>query len=159
MDGGAGGVGRASHKSKFNSSFTFTMYCVRFHLLRMDPLRRSSVKIGTIQRRLAWPLRKDDTHKSRRVHNFLGWPVAAPGVWPWLPLARRACVSAVGSVVAGRFGPVRRPRFPLGSRFPLDSASAPFAVALGAFAVLSSGTPPWCGVRLPCEAGLSGGNG
>ena len=35
-----------------------------------DSLRRSSVKIGTIQRRLAWPLRKDDTHKSRSVHNF-----------------------------------------------------------------------------------------
>jgi len=29
-----------------------------------------SVKIGTIQRRLAWPLRKDDTHKSRSVTNF-----------------------------------------------------------------------------------------
>ena len=28
-------------------------------------------KIGTIQRRLAWPLRKDDTHKSRSVNNFL----------------------------------------------------------------------------------------
>ena len=27
-------------------------------------------KIGTIQRRLAWPLRKDDTHKSRSVNNF-----------------------------------------------------------------------------------------
>ncbi|XLS89325.1 hypothetical protein HN51_065333 [Arachis hypogaea] len=25
----------------------------------------TSDKIGTIQRRLAWPLRKDDTHKSR----------------------------------------------------------------------------------------------
>ena len=36
----------------------------------LDSLRGSSVKIGTIQRRLAWPLRKDDTHKSRRVHNF-----------------------------------------------------------------------------------------
>ena len=36
----------------------------------MDPLRGSSVKIGTIQRRLAWPLRKDDTHKSRSVNNF-----------------------------------------------------------------------------------------
>ena len=31
----------------------------------LDSLRGSSVKIGTIQRRLAWPLRKDDTHKSR----------------------------------------------------------------------------------------------
>ena len=28
------------------------------------------VKIGTIQRRLAWLLRKDDTHKSRSVNNF-----------------------------------------------------------------------------------------
>ena len=34
----------------------------------LDSLRGSSVKIGTIQRRLAWPLRKDDTHKSRSVN-------------------------------------------------------------------------------------------
>ncbi len=38
----------------------------------LDSLRGSSVKIGTIQRRLAWPLRKDDTHKSRSVNIFLG---------------------------------------------------------------------------------------
>ena len=31
----------------------------------MDSLRGSSVKIGTMQRRLAWPLCKDDTHKSK----------------------------------------------------------------------------------------------
>ena len=31
----------------------------------------SSAKIGTIQRRLAWPLRKDDTHKSRKYRTFL----------------------------------------------------------------------------------------
>ena len=37
---------------------------------RTDSLRGSSVKIGTIQRRLAWPLRKDDTHKSRSVNSF-----------------------------------------------------------------------------------------
>ena len=36
----------------------------------LDSLRGPSVKIGTIQRRLAWPLRKDDTHKSRSVNNF-----------------------------------------------------------------------------------------
>ena len=36
-----------------------------------DSLRGISGKIGTIQRRLAWPLRKDDTHKSRSVPNFL----------------------------------------------------------------------------------------
>ena len=35
----------------------------------MDSLRGSSVKIGTIQRILAWPLRKDDTHKSISVTN------------------------------------------------------------------------------------------
>ena len=39
-------------------------------MIMMDSLRGSSVKIGTIQRRLAWPLRKDDTHKSRSVNNF-----------------------------------------------------------------------------------------
>ena len=33
-------------------------------------LRGSSVKLGTIQRTLAWPPRKNDTHKSRSVHNF-----------------------------------------------------------------------------------------
>nr|PNR25961.1 hypothetical protein PHYPA_031270 [Physcomitrium patens] len=30
----------------------------------------TSDKIGTIQRRLAWPLRKDDTHKSRNGPNL-----------------------------------------------------------------------------------------
>ena len=35
---------------------------------RPEPRKRSSAKIGTIQRRLAWPLRKDDTHKSRMYH-------------------------------------------------------------------------------------------
>ena len=33
--------------------------------LHLDSFRGSSVKIGTIPGRLAWPLRKDDTHKSR----------------------------------------------------------------------------------------------
>ena len=35
---------------------------------QVEPRKRSSAKIGTIQRRLAWPLRKDDTHKSRMYH-------------------------------------------------------------------------------------------
>ncbi|CAN0841133.1 hypothetical protein LINGRAHAP2_LOCUS3106 [Linum grandiflorum] len=34
----------------------------------------TSDKIGTIQRRLAWPLRKDDTHKSRNGPNFFFRP-------------------------------------------------------------------------------------
>ena len=39
----------------------------RKHVFISDPLRGSSVKIRTIQRRVAWPLRKDATHKSRGV--------------------------------------------------------------------------------------------
>ena len=34
-------------------------------------LRGSSVNVGTIQRRLAWPLRKDDTHTSRSLHIYV----------------------------------------------------------------------------------------
>ena len=59
----------------------WSAHCVRGALIEildlnnssliLDSLRGSSVKIGTIQRRLAWPLRKDDTHKSRSVNNFL----------------------------------------------------------------------------------------
>ena len=62
----------------------------------VDSSRGSSDKIGTIQRRLAWPLRKDDTHKSRSVHNFLSkWcclPASschAPGESCQLPVASR----------------------------------------------------------------------
>ncbi len=46
----------------------------------LDSLRGSSVKIGTIQRRLAWPLRKDDTHKSRSVNNSFDNRLAASTV-------------------------------------------------------------------------------
>ena len=60
---------------------------VMCHLFCLDSLRGSSVKIGTIQRRLAWPLRKDDTHKSRSVNNFL--ELGASGCFGfWLPLSR-----------------------------------------------------------------------
>ena len=38
---------------------------------QLDSLRGSSDKIGTIQRRLAWPLRKDDTHFCHTVV----WPL------------------------------------------------------------------------------------
>ena len=51
--------------------------CLVQHYLS-DSLRGSSVKIGTIQRRLAWPLRKDDTHKSRSVSNFLNFSRVPP---------------------------------------------------------------------------------
>uniref|UniRef100_J3N8P3 Uncharacterized protein n=1 Tax=Oryza brachyantha TaxID=4533 RepID=J3N8P3_ORYBR len=37
-----------------------------------------SDKIGTIQRRLAWPLRKDDTHKSRNGPNFFANSARVP---------------------------------------------------------------------------------
>ena len=45
----------------------------------LDSLWGTSDKIGTIQRRLAWPLRKDDTHKLRRVDYF-----PQTSVWAWL---------------------------------------------------------------------------
>jgi hypothetical protein len=50
------------------------LFCFPF---LVDSLRGSSVKIGTIQRRLAWPLRKDDTHKSRSVIIFLNIKASA----------------------------------------------------------------------------------
>ena len=34
------------------------------------PALLASTKLGTIQRRLAWPLRKDDTHNSRRIDYY-----------------------------------------------------------------------------------------
>ena len=42
-----------------------------FDPLKLDSLRGSSAKLETIQRRVAWPLRKDDTHTSRSVNNFI----------------------------------------------------------------------------------------
>ena len=36
----------------------------------MDSLRGSSVKIGTIQGRLAWPLRKDDVRRIEKCNQF-----------------------------------------------------------------------------------------
>ena len=65
-------------------------------------LRGSFASIGTLQRRLAWPLRKDDTHKSRSVNTprFLGsfhssrppspWTCLSPGTQT---LAARSCVA------------------------------------------------------------------
>ena len=50
---------------------------------RLDSVRGSSIDIGTIQRRLARPLRKYDTHTSRSVNNFRS--VAGPAA----PDARR----------------------------------------------------------------------
>jgi len=45
----------------------------------MSCLWTKSDKIGTIQRRLAWPLRKDDTHKSRNgSKNFPSPPAGGP---------------------------------------------------------------------------------
>jgi hypothetical protein len=40
------------------------------------PFGGAPIKIGTIQRRLAWPLRKDDTHKSRWYRYFFTDTVA-----------------------------------------------------------------------------------
>ena len=37
----------------------------------MDSLRGSSVNIEAIQRKSAWPLRKDDTHESNNINTIL----------------------------------------------------------------------------------------
>ena len=71
-----------THKSRSDTSFfcclhftpgqcePFTCMSANIHSCTLDSFRGSSVKIGTIQRRLAWPLRKDDTHKSRSDTSF-----------------------------------------------------------------------------------------
>ena len=41
---------------------------IYIYIYNSDSLSGSSVQIGTIQRRLAWPLRKDDTRKSRSTN-------------------------------------------------------------------------------------------
>ena len=52
----------------------------------MDPLRGTSAKIGTIQRRLAWSLRKDDTQQSRKYHLFFSsFVVCGSQVCLWAP--------------------------------------------------------------------------
>ncbi|PKA56733.1 hypothetical protein AXF42_Ash012863 [Apostasia shenzhenica] len=72
---------RTRTKSKIGKSVPFGTI---WNQIRLDSVRlaglpgritafvssETSDKIGTIQRRLAWPLRKDDTHKSRNGPNF-----------------------------------------------------------------------------------------
>ena len=72
---------------------------------RLDSLRGASVKIGTIQRRLAWPLRKDDTHKSRSVNNNnnrlrTNKYALCEGAKCWLSLGRTVCVRAAKAIAA-----------------------------------------------------------
>ena len=81
-----------------------------------DSLRGSSVKIGTIQRRLAWPLRKDDTRKSRSVNisfgsSLLGIPYSSPtnpNIWGFhsekqLGLSDSMCDTAIGCQTLGKY--------------------------------------------------------
>ena len=75
-----------------------------------DPLRRSSVKIGTIQRRLAWPLRKADTHKSISVTCFLLHHAAASD--PTATCMRRSaprCIAPCSCLIRGIIDCSRRP--------------------------------------------------
>ncbi|GMP30089.1 hypothetical protein CsSME_00004915 [Camellia sinensis var. sinensis] len=57
---------RASTEHIYSSEFSFkTASCQLTSVREHSVPSGTSDKIGTIQRRLAWPLRKDDTHKSR----------------------------------------------------------------------------------------------
>ena len=59
-------AGSIDRKSKRFASVEVTEDMFSLFLFRAD--RGSFDKIGTIQRRLAWPPRKDDTHKLRSVN-------------------------------------------------------------------------------------------
>ena len=61
-----------------------------------DSLRGSSVKIGTTQRRLAWPLRKDDTLKSGSVLNLFA-TFATRGCWQQLVAPKNLAAAAGGN--------------------------------------------------------------
>ena len=58
-------------------TYSFPCYLTIYLLTHLDSLRGSSVEIGTLQRRLAWPQHKDDTHKSRSVDNL---PTCTPAI-------------------------------------------------------------------------------
>ena len=71
--------------------------------VELDSLRGSSVKIGTIQRRLAWPLRKDDTHKSRSANSsFKRGQAGLKEVGPGRPRPGRAGPGRDEAALAGR---------------------------------------------------------
>ena len=85
----------------------------------VDSLRGCSVKLGTIQRTLAWPSRKDDTHKSRSVNIFfhamhvvsqLDIPEYQGGSreTAWLPC--RSFASMVRRILRSRIQCFRNPR-------------------------------------------------
>jgi len=98
---------------------------LQFSHLLLDSLRGSSVKIGTIQRRLAWPLRKDDTHKSRSVNDFFGKLCASPvGVYSCYRkrsllflLAGAGAQSARSQRIPSCFSPARHDAGTLGAGF------------------------------------------
>ena len=77
--------------------------------VRGNSLRGSSVKIGTMQRRLARPLRKDDTRKSRSVNNCMFVEVGGPtsrlpdqGSEPSAPCADHSPLRSGGWTLPGR---------------------------------------------------------
>ena len=78
VDEAVGGVfGEALKTNRFpeeNRTSSQQATWIEQPVLILDSLRGSSVKLGTMQRRLAWPPRKDDTQKSRSVSNWcLSW--------------------------------------------------------------------------------------
>ena len=72
-------VGNSGLGSSFKREVTGNAKALRTRSsLLLDSLRGSSVNIGTIQRRLAWPLRQDDAHKLRRSSLLLRRAPAPP---------------------------------------------------------------------------------
>ena len=71
-------AGRAKVRDAFSTSVragpvlrTYPLPIASSVAVKKDSIRGSSVKLGPIERRLAWPLREDDTHTSRSVSHFV----------------------------------------------------------------------------------------
>ena len=65
-------VQRAIHCANGTLDTHWLVKMVHFHVTRCTCFGSTYTKIGTIQRRLAWPLRKDDTQNREAFHIF--WP-------------------------------------------------------------------------------------
>ena len=58
---------KSKRKPKSKSKVKSKSEHIKITIKTKDSLRGSSLKAGTIQRRFAWPLRKDDTHNTRGI--------------------------------------------------------------------------------------------
>ncbi|KAG0581193.1 hypothetical protein KC19_4G231200 [Ceratodon purpureus] len=68
----------------------------------------TSDKIGTIQRRLAWPLRKDDTHKSRNGTGYKSKRYKSHKYRPSSPFVSSETSDKIGTIQRRLAWPLRK---------------------------------------------------